>query len=247
LNYLFGLYGHLDKVHEPEYRPLWAHSAAEEKTAFESVVRYFVDHIQQHPSAHIYHYAAYEPAALKRLAMRYATMEAELDQLLYEHRFVDLYRVVVQALRASTESYSLKDLEAIYWRERTGEVKTASDSIVEYEKWCLTKDGTILDSIASYNRDDCISTARLRDWLETLRPPGVNLEIVDAATEKHAQSPQRAQLEKRKQALAAAVRACGQGDARVRDLVAELLWFHQRSQKPAWWPSMVRRRTGRRR
>ena len=25
------------------------------------------------------------------------------------------------------------------------------------------------------------------------------------------------------------------GDARVRDLIAELLWFHQRSQKPGWW------------
>ena len=31
------------------------------------------------------------------------------------------------------------------------------------------------------------------------------------------------------------MRACAHGDARVRDLVAELLWFHQRSQKPGWW------------
>jgi predicted RecB family nuclease len=65
----------------------------------------FVDQIGRYPAAHIYHYAAYEPTALKRLAMRYATMEAELDQLLREHRFVDLYRVVVQSLRASTEGY----------------------------------------------------------------------------------------------------------------------------------------------
>jgi uncharacterized protein len=168
--------------------------------------------------------------------MRYATMEAELDQLLRERRFVDLYRVVVQSLRASTESYSLKDLEAIYWRERTGEVKTASDSIVEYERWCVTKDNAILDSIASYNKDDCISTAHLRNWLEGLRPAGVNLEIVDdTAADKREQSAARAQLEARKQALAAAVRACGRGDPRVRDLIAELLWFHQRSQKPGWW------------
>ena len=31
------------------------------------------------------------------------------------------------------------------------------------------------------------------------------------------------------------MRACPHGDARVRDLIAELLWFHQRSQKPGWW------------
>jgi len=66
---------------------------------------------------------------------------------------------VIQSLRASTESYSLKELEAIYWRERTGDVRTASDSIIEYERWCVTKDNAILQSIESYNKDDCLSTA----------------------------------------------------------------------------------------
>ncbi len=236
LEYLFGVYGRIAGAKEPLFRPIWAHSPAEEKAAFESVMRLLVDQIARHPGAHIYHYAAYEPTALKRLAMRYATMEAELDQLLRERRFVDLYRVVVQALRASTETYSLKDLEALYGHERTGEVTTASDSIVEYERWCVTKENTILDSIAHYNKDDCVSTAQLRDWLEGLRPSGVNLEIVDdTAAEKREQSAARAELEARKQALAAAVRASGHGDARVRELIAELLWFHQRSQKPGWW------------
>jgi predicted RecB family nuclease len=236
LEYLFGVFGRLERAGDASFRPIWAHSSAEEKVAFETTIRLFVDQIGRYPAAHIYHYAAYEPTALKRLAMRYATMEAELDQLLREHRFVDLYRVVVQSLRASTEGYSLKDLEAIYWRQRTGEVKTASASIVEYERWCVTKDNTILDSIEDYNKDDCVSTAYLRDWLEGLRPPGANLEIVDnTAPEQQEQSAARAQLEARKQELAARVRASARGDARVRDLVAELLWFHQRSQKPGWW------------
>jgi predicted RecB family nuclease len=235
LEYLFGIYGRLAEAAEREFRPIWAHSSIEQKAAFESTVRLFVDQIRRHPGAHIYHYAAYEPTALKRLAMRYATMEAELDQLLRERRFVDLYRVVVQALRASTESYSIKDLEALYWRERTSEVKTASASIVQYERWSVTQDKAILDSIEAYNKDDCVSTAHLRNWLEGLRPAGVNLEIVDERSDRQEQSAERAQLEARKQALAAAVRACPHGDVRVRDLVAELLWFHQRSQKPGWW------------
>lgn len=235
IEYLFGIYGRLDGAAQPEFRPVWAHDAAQEKTAFETVMRLFVDQMRRYPNAHIYHYAAYEPNALKRLAMRYATMEAELDQLLRERRFVDLYRVVVQALRVSTESYSIKDLEALYWRERSGEVKTAAASIVEYERWSVSGDNTILDAIAAYNKDDCVSTAQLRIWLESLRPAGVNLEIVDERPEKQEQSAERAQLETRKQTLAAAVRACAHGDGRVRDLVAELLWFHQRSQKPGWW------------
>lgn len=236
LEYLFGIFGRLVGTSDATFRPIWAHNPAEEKVAFENTIRLFIDQISRYPGAHIYHYAAYEPTALKRLAMRYATMEAELDQLLREHRFVDLYRVVVQSLRASTEGYSLKDLEAIYWHQRTGEVKTASASIVEYERWCVTKDNTILDSIEDYNKDDCVSTAHLRDWLESLRPFGANVEIVDdTASEKQEQSAARVQLEARKQELAARVRASGHGDARVRDLVAELLWFHQRSQKPGWW------------
>lgn len=236
LEYLFGIYGRLNGSKDPIFKPIWAHDAAEEKAAFEATVRLFIDQVKRHPGAHIYHYAAYEPTALKRLAMRYATMEGELDQLLRERRFVDLYRVVVQSLRASTEAYSLKDLEALYWHERTGDVKTASASIVEYERWYLTKDSAILDSIEDYNKDDCVSTAYMRDWLETLRPGGVKFEIIDeTGAEKREQSADRALLEARKQALAARVRACTHGDARVRDLVAELLWFHQRSQKPGWW------------
>lgn len=235
IEYLFGIYSRLDGAAQPTFRPIWGHDAAQEKAAFKTVMRLFVEQMRRHPNAHIYHYAAYEPNALKRLAMRYATMEAELDQLLRERRFVDLYRVTVQALRASSESYSIKDLEALYWRDRSGEVKTAAASIVEYERWIVSRDGAILDSIAAYNKDDCVSTAHLRDWLESLRPAGVTLEIVDERTEKQEQSEERAQLEARKQALAAAVRASAHGDGRVRDLVATLIWFHQRSQKPGWW------------
>jgi predicted RecB family nuclease len=236
LEYLFGIYGRLNGAHESAFQPIWAHNPADEKVAFEKLMRLLIEQVRRHPNAHIYHYAAYETTALKRLAMRYATMEAELDQLLRERSFVDLYRAVVQAMRASTESYSIKDLEALYWRERSGEVRTASDSIVEYERWCLTKDNAILDSIAAYNKDDCVSTAQLHAWLEKLRPPGINLEIVDdTAGEKRELSAERAQLEVRKQALAAAVRTSPHGDARMRDLIAELLWFHQRSQKPGWW------------
>jgi predicted RecB family nuclease len=236
LEYLFGIYGRLNGSKDPVFKPIWAHDAAAEKAAFEATVRLFIDQVRRHPGAHIYHYAAYEPTALKRLAMRYATMEGELDQLLRERRFVDLYRVVVQSLRASTEAYSLKDLEALYWHERTGDVKTASASIVEYERWCLTKDSAILNSIEDYNKDDCVSTAYLRYWLESLRPAGVKFEIIDeTGAEKREQSADRAELGARKQALAVRVRACTHGEARVRDLVAELLWFHQRSQKPGWW------------
>ena len=43
------------------------------------------------PDMHIYHYAPYEPGALKRLMGRHATREEEVDDLLRGPVFVDLY------------------------------------------------------------------------------------------------------------------------------------------------------------
>ena len=47
-------------------------------------------------------------------------VEAELDQLLREERFVDLYPVVRQSMRISKDSYSIKKVEAFYGREHAG-------------------------------------------------------------------------------------------------------------------------------
>src|SRR5208337_2495605 len=76
--------------------------------AFERFVDFVMDRLKVYPDLHIYHFAPYEPAALKRLMGRYATREDELDQLLRGKRFVDLFAVVRQGLRAGVESYSIK-------------------------------------------------------------------------------------------------------------------------------------------
>jgi predicted RecB family nuclease len=236
LEYLFGIYGRFEGATAASFKPIWGHDPVQEKAAFETTVRLFMAQMQRHPNAHIFHYAAYEPSHLKILAMRHATMEAELDQLLRERRFVDLYRIIVHAMQASTESYSLKDLEPLYGRGRSGEVKTAAASIVEYENWCITGDQAILDEIGFYNEEDCVSTADMRDWLETLRPSGGQFNPVRVQGEDRRElSPERAALEARKQQVATSVRAATRGDIHSREIIAQLLWFHQRAHKPGWW------------
>ena len=123
---------------------------------------------------HVYHYAPYEPTALKRLMGRYGTREAEVDRLLREGVMVDLLRVVRQSLRASVESYSIKKMEAFYDFTREIDLRDAGSSIVAFEEWLQLGEGerpaaTHLDRIERYNRDDVVSNLRLRDWLETLR------------------------------------------------------------------------------
>jgi len=70
-----------------------------------------MDRLKTYPDMHVYHYAAYEPTAVKKLMGRHATREEEVDSLLRAGVFVDLFSVVRQGLRASVESYSIKKLE----------------------------------------------------------------------------------------------------------------------------------------
>ena len=71
---------------------LWGHDHVQERQAFESLMDVFADHLRQNPEAYIYHYNHYEPTALKRLASRYGSREAILDDLLRRQKFVDLDR-----------------------------------------------------------------------------------------------------------------------------------------------------------
>ena len=147
----------------------WAHDPDEEKAAFEQVVDFLIDRLNRNPDLHVYHYAPYEPNALKYLASAHATREAEVDRLLRGRVLVDLYRVVRQSVRIGTESYSLKELESLYRGKRSTEIVDAPGSIVAYEEWLESHEQRLLDEIAHYNEDDCISTVKLRDWLEARR------------------------------------------------------------------------------
>jgi predicted RecB family nuclease len=167
LEYLFGITEMVEG--RPEHHAFWAHDTQAEKRAFEQVMDFLIERVNRHPDLHIYHYAAYEPNALKWLASTYATRETEVDRLLRGRVLVDLYRVVRQSVQVGTESYSLKELESLYRGQRTTEIVDAAASIVAYEDWLDSRDQQKLDEILAYNADDCLSTAQLRDWLEARR------------------------------------------------------------------------------
>jgi len=85
-----------------------------------------IERWEHYPDLHIYHYAPYEPAALRRLMGRYSTHEADVDRMLCAGLFVDLYAVVRRSLRASVERYSIKDLEVFYGYARAVPLREAS-------------------------------------------------------------------------------------------------------------------------
>ena len=117
---------------------------------------------------------AYEKTALLRLAGRFGEGEDEVDDLLRSGVLVDLYPLVRKSIRVGAENYSLKSLEPLYMGSelRTGDVTTAAESITQYARYCeLRADGrdedaaVVLKETEEYNRYDCRSTRKLRDWL----------------------------------------------------------------------------------
>jgi predicted RecB family nuclease len=166
--YLFGVWS------SEGYESYWAFTDAEEQVAFEALTDRIMTAWAAHPGMHIYHFNHYEPTALKRLMGRYATRGEELDRLLRAERFVDLYTVVRQALRAGVESYSIKQLEQFYGFTRAVVLRDASAQLQAIELalesgavQTLTDD--VREAVRGYNQDDCRSTEALRNWLEGLR------------------------------------------------------------------------------
>ena len=246
LEYLFGLYW-LDGG-EAQFKPFWAHDRAQERAAFEQFIDFVMEHLRAHPGAHIYHYASYEETALKKLMSVHATREAQVDSLLRGRRLVDLYKVVREGLRVSEPRYSIKNIEHFYLDARSGDVTNAGASIVYYERWKATRDAQLLQDIEDYNRDDVRSTHALQQWLLKLRPPELAwlepAQREDAQPEADARTPAEQMIETYRERLAVDTlpsdTAVWSDDDRLHLLVWQLVGFHNREAKPAWWAMFAR-------
>ncbi len=215
----------------PAYEALWAHDRPSEQEALERFLDVVHERLERFPELHVYHYGSYEPGALKRLVAEYGTREEALDELLRRRVLVDLYTVVRQALWVGRESYSLKETEKLAGFVRTADVGEGSDAVLAYERWLSTGEEALLAEIAAYNEDDCRATLALRDWLLAQRPAGLEWREPVGPTE--VPEERRETIEAREQLRLALVE--GEPDESPRRLAGELLEYHRREARPAWW------------
>ena len=249
LEYLFGV-TYLNDSGHADFIDWWAHDRDEERVAFEKFIDWVHARWKKHPAMHVYHYANYEVAAMRRLMGRHGTRESEVDDLLRNEVFVDLYMVVRQAMCVGEPSYSIKKIEHLYRDKREGGVSTATDSIVFYERWLEEQDGsdwnssTILKDIRDYNKVDCDSTMELCDWLR-LRQSEAGISYLpkltdddDGGEKKASTSPELAERAMLAAELLAEVEAgkiTDTGQMHLQQLLAWLLMFHKRERKPVLW------------
>ncbi|MBS0023135.1 TM0106 family RecB-like putative nuclease [Microbacterium paraoxydans] len=235
IDYLFGWVDNAD-----QYTALWAHTFAEERRALETFLDFVKLRRAAHPGMHIYHYAPYETSHLVAMAARHGVREGEVDRLLREGVFVDLYPVVLRTVRVGSRSYSIKKLEPLYMGDdvRTSDVQKGDDSIVQYvaarelaAAGAQAEADAVFADLADYNRYDCVSTRRLRNWLiEIARREGVTPAPPDDADEViYEPSPRSLAL------LADAERDVeAGGDGLVHRIAAAAIDYFPREAKSFW-------------
>ena len=240
LEYLFGV---LEA--DWNFKPIWADDRFEERDALRQFLDLVRDRRARYPEMHIYHYAPYERTALLKLAGTYGVGEEEVDDLLRDSVLVDLFPLVRNSIRVGTSNYSLKSLEPLYMGDelRTGDVTTASDSIVMYDKYCeLIAEGAVDEAavmrrkIEKYNHYDCRSTRKLRDWLQARADEhGIDYQEPPEPKEKIKDPVDEDDTARALMAFAGDPLDQRTPEQQAVAMIAAARGYHKREDKPYWW------------
>ncbi|MET4135299.1 TM0106 family RecB-like putative nuclease [Pseudarthrobacter sp. PvP090] len=261
LEYLFGVIEAPTGPGAPGvFRPFWAHSREAEKQAFLDFLEYVQKRRQDYPDMHVYHYAAYEKTALRKLSVLHVAGEDVVDEWLREGLLVDLYQTVRNSIRISENSYSIKKLEPLYMGTnlRSGDVKDAGASVVAYAHYCDARDdgraeeaAGILAGISDYNEYDCLSTLELCNWLlglsreRGIKPAGAGAGstatsmpvggVTDTALDDAPGAADLDPLEVALAGLADAAVGLSEDDRKAVSMLAAAVSYHRRERKAFWW------------
>lgn len=242
IDYLFGMVDNAE-----QFTAFWAHTLDEEREALIAFLNFVTARRARYPDMKIYHYASYERTHLLSIAGRHGVGEKEVDQLLRDNVLVDLYPIVRATLRVGSRSYSIKKLEPLYMgnelRAEDG-VTTAAESVTEYALAAQLRlseqphereeSQRILEQIADYNRYDCVSTRRLRNWLRELADAeGVQPEIIDKSSAEKRDEIELSETARQLKELSKT--ASDQPMRQALALAASAIDYYERERKSFWW------------
>ncbi len=265
LQYLFGIVdtAETDAQGAPRYTQFWAFDRAGEKRAFEELIDFITSRRAERPGLHVYHYNHYEPTAVDHLSELHETRQEAVGRLMGRYRdsrgrggrAVPARRVrrpvpggaagaagrggvvLDQATRAA-----VRVLAACRVAGRDGGAGRVRGGV-----WRMgrpRRDAERQRVIAGYNEDDCRATLALRDWLEARRPElaarlGVDLaelpRPVVAETEPDGEDSEVTRLRSDLLSSVPAQPSRRTPEQAAIALLADLLEWHRRENKPAWW------------
>ena len=159
IDYLIGLLVRSDG--QEEYIPFVAHNLKDEKMMFYEFLRWVLgqkDYI-------IYHWHNYERTHIQRLVERYG-LSTEAEPIFANMR--DLYKDATSSFAFPTYGNGLKQIAAyIGYKWKHADVN-AMESIALYFQYIQepAKNKEKLEKVIDYNKDDCMATMLIKDWLE---------------------------------------------------------------------------------
>lgn len=241
--YLHGIYFKGKKGMEFKY--FWAKDFKKkyEQENFIELINFFKDHFKKYPKAHIYHYNSYEKRSLRQLASLFSSDFPEgsnfVDSLLRGEKFVDLFLIINQCVRTTEKDMSLKTIEdVLYGFKRAADVKKAEDSVKLYDFWLSSKDKKTKNDIIEYNKEDCVSTYHLREFLVEIKPESIDWFSITEETEKR--STEKKDWEKIEVELKKSLEKKEISKNPLTETIKNLVGFHRREIKPEWWETFDR-------
>lgn len=171
--FMFGVVGA-----DESFEAFTAEALSDELIKFDEFLDYGLDRLNANSGMHIYHYHNPEPKKVDMLVKRYGGHRAADAEALIA-RMVDLRPVAMAAFVPGSGSYSIKSLEKYYDADsklgRGGLVAGGADAMYQFELFRVAhaegkraQAEALMKVIADYNKDDCLSTKLLYDWLRGL-------------------------------------------------------------------------------
>jgi uncharacterized protein len=143
------------------YIPFIAYQLNQEKTMFYK----FVNWILGQQDFIIYHWHHYESTHIKRLVERYG-LSKEAEPILAN--MIDLHKIATSNFAFPTYGNGLKEIAPyVGYKWKHADVN-AMESIALYFQYVQdpVANKEKLEKVIDYNRDDCMATLRIKDWLE---------------------------------------------------------------------------------
>jgi predicted RecB family nuclease len=118
----------------------------------------------------VFHYSPYEKNKLATLERKYGVTQSDaLDE--FRSRMVDLHPIVKDTVALPAKSYGLKAVAPFVGLKYSSADAGGAQSIVwfqDYQKNPSRAD--ILETLLTYNKEDCLAMKQIESWLRTLRP-----------------------------------------------------------------------------
>jgi len=163
------MFGFVDA--EENFTSIDSLKAEDELQNFQEFVRVAKAKMEPNPNAHIYHFHTPEVTYSQKLVEKYGILKEEVNFLI--SHMVDLRKISMSMILPGANSYSIKKLERYYDADtklsrKLNLVSGGADAMLLYYKATvieIDKAEQHMNVIRDYNKDDCLSTKLLRDWL----------------------------------------------------------------------------------